>query len=233
MQKDLIGPFSYQKDDITIKFYLTWTKSRNTIAYIRFGMLVLKVPTRFFNKILNSKDHTGELTHFISKYRIFDNLRLKCQNMTFRENLTSTYVFIKGTKYDVTDSFNSFDRDKNTFYVSSKQLIQVKFDELALSYFKKRVEELRLIMGIPVSFEVKLCNVTTFKGQNNFVKNIIKLDSHLYSYKENVMDSIIVHELAHYYHHDHSREFYETVLKYCPNYKRYIKIINEGRFESE
>ena len=233
MQKEIYGPFSYDKDGKTIRFYLASTTSRNTIGYIRFGMIVLKIPTKYFNRITSSFFVEKNLKKFLDEKRIFTNMKFKALNLTFRENLTAEYVFIKGTKYEVSNTFVNALNNGRTFYVSSKNMVKVKFDELALAYFKKRVEELRLIMGIPVSFEVKLSNATTFKGQNNFAKNIIKLDSHLYSYKECVMDAIIVHELAHYYHHDHSRAFYAVVYKYCPNYDRYTKIINEGRFESE
>ncbi len=36
-----------------------------------------------------------------------------------------------------------------------------------------------------------------------------------------VMDSVIVHELCHLKHMNHSKEFYNEVLRVCPNYKTY------------
>ena len=36
-----------------------------------------------------------------------------------------------------------------------------------------------------------------------------------------VMDSVIIHELCHLKYMNHSKEFYNEVLRVCPNYKKY------------
>ena len=36
-----------------------------------------------------------------------------------------------------------------------------------------------------------------------------------------VMDSVIIHELCHLKYMNHSKEFYNEVLRACPNYKKY------------
>lgn len=44
---------------------------------------------------------------------------------------------------------------------------------------------------------------------------------------EYVIDAIIVHELCHLKYKNHSKEFYELVSKYIPNYKdidKWLKI---------
>lgn len=38
-----------------------------------------------------------------------------------------------------------------------------------------------------------------------------------------VMDSVIVHELCHLKHMNHSKEFYQEVARVCPNYKAYSR----------
>jgi predicted metal-dependent hydrolase len=35
---------------------------------------------------------------------------------------------------------------------------------------------------------------------------------------DEAIDSVVVHELSHMIHSDHSSEFYKTVRKYCPDY---------------
>ena len=43
-----------------------------------------------------------------------------------------------------------------------------------------------------------------------------------------VMDSVIVHELCHLKHMNHSKEFYEEVLRVCPNYKIYNRWLKQN-----
>ena len=42
-----------------------------------------------------------------------------------------------------------------------------------------------------------------------------------------VIDSVIVHELAHRIHMNHSKAFYEEIYKYYPEYKRWNKWLKE------
>lgn len=43
-----------------------------------------------------------------------------------------------------------------------------------------------------------------------------------------VIDSVIVHELCHRIHMNHSKEFYECVLKFCPDYYESDKWLKEN-----
>lgn len=43
-----------------------------------------------------------------------------------------------------------------------------------------------------------------------------------------VMDSVIVHELCHLKHMNHSKEFYNEVLRVCPNYKKYDRWLKQN-----
>ena len=43
-----------------------------------------------------------------------------------------------------------------------------------------------------------------------------------------VMDSVIIHELCHLKHMNHSKEFYNEVLRVCPNYKKYDRWLKQN-----
>ena len=45
----------------------------------------------------------------------------------------------------------------------------------------------------------------------------------LYYMPQELMDYVIVHELSHRRHMNHSAEFWEEVEKYCPEYRTYRK----------
>ena len=42
----------------------------------------------------------------------------------------------------------------------------------------------------------------------------------LMRYDEEVIDYVVIHELAHIIQHNHSKKFYDIVKKYCPEYKK-------------
>ena len=43
-----------------------------------------------------------------------------------------------------------------------------------------------------------------------------------------VMDSVIVHELCHLKHMDHSKAFYNEVLRVCPDYKKHDRWLKQN-----
>lgn len=47
----------------------------------------------------------------------------------------------------------------------------------------------------------------------------ITLNSYLVQYSWRLIDYVIIHELAHTEHHDHSKQFWELVSQYCPPHK--------------
>ncbi len=51
-------------------------------------------------------------------------------------------------------------------------------------------------------------------------KNRLCFSYRLMLYPDEAIDYVVVHELAHIKHHDHSKAFYELIEKYMPDYKR-------------
>lgn len=56
-------------------------------------------------------------------------------------------------------------------------------------------------------------------------KNSLCFSYLLVAYPEEAIDYVVVHELAHILHHDHSRAFWQTVESYLPDYKKRQKIL--------
>lgn len=42
-----------------------------------------------------------------------------------------------------------------------------------------------------------------------------------------VIDYVVIHELAHTFHHNHSRAFYDVLGRFCPDYKKRRKVLRE------
>ena len=66
---------------------------------------------------------------------------------------------------------------------------------------------------------LKIRTMKTRWGVYNRKNHTITLNSKLIEFDIEKIDYVIVHELSHIIHFDHSKEFWNLVSKYCPNYK--------------
>ena len=60
-------------------------------------------------------------------------------------------------------------------------------------------------------------------GVCNKRDNSVTLNSKLMEFDLEKLDYVIIHELAHFIHFNHSKDFWNLVCKYEPNYKKIRK----------
>lgn len=56
-------------------------------------------------------------------------------------------------------------------------------------------------------------------------KNSISFSFYLMRFPEEAIDYVVVHELCHILHHNHSKEFYKEIEKILPDYKEREKLL--------
>ena len=110
----------------------------------------------------------------------------------------------------------------------SNEELEEKLKEFALDLFTREVRKFEKIMNIPIEHKVRVSNMVCAIGTNNIRLKKITLDLFLIHYSLEIIDAIVVHELAHYYEQNHSQAFYDIVYKYCPNYDILDKKIKLG-----
>ena len=86
-----------------------------------------------------------------------------------------------------------------------------------------KVAHYAAIMGV-VPTSVKLTAARTRFGSCSG-KNNISFSLYLMQYPEEAIDYVVVHELAHIRHHDHSSAFYAEVAKVMPDYRARMKLL--------
>ena len=69
--------------------------------------------------------------------------------------------------------------------------------------------------------------MTTRWGVCNKKTKTITLNSELIKYSIDKLDYVIIHELSHFIHFNHSKEFWLLVSKYCPRYKEIRKELRD------
>lgn len=138
--------------------------------------------------------------------------------------------FYLGKCYDIIELSNIKDIriGNNVIYIPNKS----KFEK----WYRKTLTEVfqeRLYINFDKFQESGLCptlKIRTMKtrwGVYNKVKHTITLNSHLLEYGYDEIDYVIIHELSHIVHFNHSKDFWNLVEKYCPKYKEIRKRLKE------
>ena len=98
----------------------------------------------------------------------------------------------------------------------------------ALDFLTARAKELAAKMevtfnNLTVKDQKSLWGSCSQKNNLNFSYRLIKMP-------RAVIDYLIVHELAHLVHFDHSADFWATVEKFIPDYKQHRRWLNNNKY---
>lgn len=149
-------------------------------------------------------------------------------------------VFLLGKFYNLSIQHSSinkiyFDNCANITIYSSVQDFDIKSriikwcKKYFLNYFTQRVNHFHSQMFQSKDFpKVKIRDMKSIWGNCNFVKNIITLNLYLAKAPIECVDYVIVHELCHLIHHNHSKDFYELITKLMPDWK--VRKINLNKY---
>ena len=88
----------------------------------------------------------------------------------------------------------------------------------AKTYLPGRVAYFEKLMGLhPTAIRI---NAAKTRFGSCSAKNSLNFSCRLMQYPPDAIDYVVVHELAHIAHHDHSPAFYALIAKYLPDYKK-------------
>jgi predicted metal-dependent hydrolase len=136
--------------------------------------------------------------------------------------------YLWGTKMDVIYGFSdiSFIGDK----IYAKDLKQL--EKYIATNMMKIVED--KVLGWYATFDeciplpsLKIRKMTSRWGVCNTKTKTITLNYYLSKYDFCCLDYVIVHELSHFIHPNHSRDFWNLVGKYYPQYKECRRMLKE------
>ena len=182
--------------------------NKNIYIRVKAGRIIVTcnyfVTKKQIDKLI--KDNYDSITKMIEK------------DIKRKEKEEKFYLF--GNVYNVIYGFNEFEITNNNIYVYNKKELdkylnnQIKtiFSE-RLNYWYKQFEE-----DIP-SPNLKIRKMTSRWGVCNLKNKNITLNYYLYKYDIECLDYVIIHELSHFIHPNHSKDFWDLVSKYCGNYK--------------
>lgn len=193
--------------------------NKNTYIRIKKGV-VISVTT---NQFVTKRQIEKLLAHNIEPLK---KMIKKCQIEEEREKR----FYILGKSYDII-VVSGIEKIE----ISQQKIFTPTFRKLELWYQKetKRIFEEHLLFWYQQFEEkipepkLKIRNMKTRWGVCNIRDNSITLNSRLMEYDESKLDYVIIHELSHFCHFNHSANFWNLVSKYCSNYKQIRKQLKE------
>ena len=190
--------------------------NRNTYIRVKNGKII--VTTNY----LTSKNSIEKL--------IRDNITSieKMINTDNKKMYNEDNFYYFGKKYVVIYGFNDIEFVGDKIYALNKQKLDKyisnnikKIYQDRLDYWYNEFEE-----NIPIP-NLKIRNMTSRWGVCNIKNHNVTLNYNLSKYDISCLDYVIVHELSHFIHHDHSKNFWQLVGKYYPKYKECKKMLKE------
>ena len=125
-------------------------------------------------------------------------------------------IYNEDTKETIIDNDRIITKNEKTLNKWYKEEIIRIFDEryvYVFNHFKENIKS-------PI---LKIRDMKTRWGVYNRLNHTITLNSRLIEFDIEKIDYVIIHELSHIIHFNHSKSFWNLVGKYCKNYKEIRK----------
>jgi len=130
----------------------------------------------------------------------------------------------KCTKYESHTTFQSktYINGEYIYSPSKKNLddfVLKKINEV----FNEEIDICKNCFSYLPEFTLKVRKMKSRWGVCNTKDKTVTLNTELIKYRLEVIDYVIIHELAHFHEGNHSKKFWDIVSKACPNYKNLRK----------
>lgn len=159
----------------------------------------------------------------------YDNIVLMVEKQV-RKNERNEKTRILGEEVDVV-IFNGQTEPElfgSKFYIKDKTKLDKYLKDYAFIIFKERLDAIYPTFKERIPYPIlKIRKMISRWGVCNRKDNSVTLNLELIKMDIKYLDYVIVHELSHFIHFDHSKSFWDTVSKYCKDYKTIRKEMRE------
>lgn len=139
------------------------------------------------------------------------------------------YIYLFGQRIPVTYPGSlSYDNETKIIFKDREELLK-KSRKYFLKYMQGRTLFYEQLMKSP-QYLVKVRQMKSRYGSNNRHTKTITYSLTLIHYSPEIIDSVIVHEIAHCFVYNHSDNFYRVVYNYCPRYDEFRKKLIKAVF---
>lgn len=152
----------------------------------------------------------------------------KQKNKKYKQEKNTNYYL--GNKIDIVfcNIINDTILEDNRLLVKNNKDLDKWYKDRCQIEFKKLLDMIFPFITEKIPYpNIKLRRMKTRWGVCNRKDCSITLNTELINYNINTISYVIIHELVHFIHFNHSNNFWMTVEKYCPNYRKIRKELKE------
>lgn len=210
--------FNYLDND----YLVIIEKKNNKNLYIRVtDNLEIKVTCNYlFTKLSVKKvleENRRSIEKMIDKQILKNKMQKKEAKNLLGEKLNVIYKDVKRPIYD-----------SGVITVKDDTMLNNWYKKYAKDVFKKYLDEAYYVFDEKIPYPIiKVRSMKTRWGVCNRRDNSVTLNLELIKKDPMYLNYVIVHELSHFVHFDHSKAFWHVVEKYCPDYKTVRKKLKE------
>lgn len=153
---------------------------------------------------------------------------IKMLEKTKKKQQKNEMFYYLGNPYYVIYMPSNFEINDNKIYVKDEKTLNKWLKNQILKIYTERLNYWYNIFEESIPYpKLKIRTMKTRWGVCNRRDNSVTLNSELIKYDLTKLDYVIVHELSHFIHFNHSKSFWCLVEKYSPNYKKIRKDLKE------
>ena len=205
--------FKYQNQEYNVLV----VRKNNKNTYIRIKNDTVYITTNYFTSNFRIKKLIEDNQKSIEKMLI----RAKK-----RQLLDDKFLLFGSVYHIIYDNKSNLTIKDNTIYAKDEKHLNTWLNKYLKETYQKHLDYWysKFSENIPTP-NLKIRKMKTRWGVCNTKNYNITLNRELIKYDISCLDYVIVHELAHLLEANHSKQFWQIVEKYYPNYKNCRKIL--------
>lgn len=170
---------------------------------------------------------TNYLTSLTTINKLIKNNTTFINKQLTKEDLKKEEIFkLFGNSYDIIYGFKDSEIENNKIYTKDLKTLNKYLTKYITNIYNERLDYYYHLFeeNIPIP-NLKIRKMTSRWGVCNIKNHNVTLNLELSKYNIECLNYVIVHELSHFIHPNHSKDFWLLVSKYYPNYKEVRKYL--------
>ena len=186
-----------------------------TITRKRIRSLILRMDIKTSSLRISAPNHVKDkdIDAFVTKHLP----KLLAKMSSYEEKKEEGHHYLFGERHDLSFASNKEETD----FLKKK----------GREYLLEKVPYYEKMMGIAKPYKIRVREMKTRVGSNSSKTHTLTFATTLFRYAPEVIDSVIIHELAHDRVRNHGKSFYEVVYRFDPDYKIHHRKLNKHQYE--